>query len=350
MAVGTKQKVLSSSEAAAFCGQMYMILKSGISAMEGVSILLEDSQNEAERKILEVMNEEITRDGLLAPALRKAGVFPEYLIHMTELGEDTGTLDEVMNALQTHYQREDTISRSIRSAMTYPLVMTGMMILIIVILMTRVMPVFQQVFRQLGREMTGFSRAVLAMGNTMTNYAVVFIIILIAIILFLIYLFKTESGRNFLLRAGYRFTYIRNIYEKQAACRFAGGMYLGLKSGINPEKALELSSELIDNIYFRNKIISCKELMENGMDLSNALQETKIFTGVYARLTAVANRAGAMDEAMNQIAGQYEEDMEEQITGLISRLEPTLVIILSVIVGVILFSVMLPLLGIMSAL
>lgn len=345
-----KIKGLSNSETAAFCGQMHMILKSGISAMEGISIMLEDAQTDGERKILESMNEEIMQSGLLAPAMEKAGVFSPYALHMAELGEETGNLDEVMEALQIHYLREESIARSIKSALTYPLVMIGMMALVIVVLITKVMPVFQQVFRQLGREMTGFSRAVLAIGNGLTHYAAFFIALLVVIILFLIYLFKTQSGKNARISFSYRTRIARTIYEKTAACRFAAGMYLGLKSGISPERALEYSFNLIDNPYFRKKIVTCKEMLEQGEDLSHALQETGIFTGVYARMISIAGKAGAMDEAMNEIAAQYEEDVQGQIISFISRLEPTLVIVLSVIVGIILFSVMLPLLGIMSGL
>ena len=350
MAEQHKQARLSHAEAAAFCGQMYLILKSGISALEGVSILLEDAQSDAEKEILSVAYEEIMQNGYLAPALEKTGVYPDYLINMVKLGEDTGTLDEVMHALQSHYEREDSISKSIRSALTYPLIMIGMMILVIVVLITRVMPVFQQVFRQLGHEMTGFSKAILSAGSVLTNYAAVIAGILAVLVLLCVYLLKAPSGKVMLMKLGYRFRFSRDIYEKTAACRFAGGMYLSLKSGINPSHALEFAETLIDNPYFKSKVTSCRELVDGGEDISHALQETKIFTGMYARLTSIAGRSGSMDEAMAQIADQYEAEVAERMTDYISRLEPTLVVILSLIVGVILFSVMLPLLGIMSGL
>lgn len=96
--------------------------------------------------------------GRLDQALEETKVFPEYLIRMTQIGEETGTLDEVMESLAEHYDREEAIRRSVRSAISYPLLMIGMMLVIIIILMTKVMPVFDQVFRQFGQEMTGFSR------------------------------------------------------------------------------------------------------------------------------------------------------------------------------------------------
>lgn len=346
----SQQKPLSNLEIASFCGQMAMILKSGISALEGLSILLEDAENEQERSLLTVMNDDMAQNGKLHLALRRAEVFPPYLLQMIQIGEESGTLDDVMDALESHYTREDAVANSIRSALTYPLIMVGMMILVVVVLMTKVMPVFQQVFKQLGREMSGLSKGILAMGNSLSKYYYVFVIITIVIIFLLIYFTRSSGGRRQMMKLGYHFKFAKTLYDKMAACRFAGGMALTLKSGMMPEYGIELSENLIDNPYFCKKIDTCKSMLQEGCDLSQAFQETKIFTGVYARMISIANKTGKTDEVMSEIAEQYEDEVDAKITGFISMLEPTLVIILSVIVGIILLSVMLPLLGIMAGL
>lgn len=346
----SQQKALSNLEIAAFSEQMYMILKSGISALEGISVMLEDAENDEERALLSIMNEEMTESGKLYDSLKKTGVFQAYMLQMVQIGEETGTLDEVMEALSEHYQREEAISKSIKSALTYPLIMIGMMFLVILVIITKVMPVFNQVFKQLGREMTGLSKGILALGSVLSKYASVFTVILVILIVFLIYVTKTKSGRRCLMKLGYCFKFSRDIYEKMAACRFADGMALTLKSGMTPERGLEFARNLIENPYFTNKLVSCEQLLSTGKDLSEALHETKIFTGVYTRMASLAGKAGIMDEVMKQIAGQYEEEVDTKISSFISILEPTLVIILSIIVGIILFSVMFPLMGIMAGL
>ena len=350
MAKQMQQKMLSNLEISALCGQMAMILKSGISALEGISILLEDAQTAEEKELLAAIYETMTESGRLCLSFEKTQVFPDYLLRMVEIGEETGTLDEVMDSLSRHYSREEASSRSIRSALTYPLIMIGMMLLVVIVLITKVMPVFDQVFRQLGREMSGLSKGILLLGNALSRYASVFIIIVIAIILFLLYLTRTKNGRKLLSKMGQHFRFSREIYEKMAACRFAGGMALALRSGLSPDRGVEFSEHLIQNEAFLQKISSCKSMLADGADLSEAFRETKIFTGVYARMTAIAGKAGLMDEVMGQIADHYEEEVDEKITAFISVLEPTLVIVLSVIVGIILLSVMLPLLGIMAGL
>lgn len=113
---------------------------------------------------------------------------------------------------------------------------------------------------------------------------------------------------------------------------------------------MEFSEKLILDENFRKKIESCKEDMENGAGMAEALVKAKIFTGVYARMISIAGKAGTMDEVMGEIADRCENEVDEKLSSMIAVLEPTLVIILSVIVGTILLSVMLPLLGIMSGL
>lgn len=350
MAKPMQQKALSNMELAAFAEQMSMILKSGISSMEGLSIMTEDAENETERSLLEAINDEMMNSGKFHAALQVTGVFPPYMLQMVQIGEETGTLDEVMSSLASHYEREEALSQSMKSALTYPLIMIGMMFLVIMVLITKVMPIFNEVFKQLGREMTGLSGGILALGSALSKYGVVLICILVVFVLLMIYFTKFPSGRRHMQSLGYHFRFSRNLYDKMAACRFADGMSLTLKSGMTPEHGLEYVKGLIDNPIFSAKIDSCEKLMQEGKDFSEALHETKIFTGLYSRMANLAAKSGKTDEVMGQIAAQYEEEVDARLASFISILEPTLVIILSVIVGIILFSVMLPLLGIMAGL
>ena len=345
-----QQRRLTNLEIASFCNEMAMILKAGISSLEGVDLLREDAQTEAEKELLEQIYQSVINEGRLDLALKETKVFPEYMVRMTQIGEETGTLDEVMESLAAHYDREEAIRRSIRSAVSYPLLMLGMMLVIIIILITQVMPVFNQVFHQLGQEMTGLSKGILLAGNVISRYATVFVVLLAAIVCAGFYLVKTEKGRNRWYQICSKIPFLRELNDKMAACRFAGGMSLALKSGLTPERGMEFSENLIEDENFRKKISDCKADMETGTEIAEALVKAGIFTGIYARMASIAGKAGMMDEVMGEIADQCEEEVDEKLSSMIAVLEPTLVIILSVIVGTILLSVMLPLLGIMSGL
>lgn len=341
---------LSNMEISAFCSQMAMILRSGIFAMEGIAIMLEDAEDAEEHMLLEQIDITLQTTGQLHAALQSTHAFPDYLIQMVRIGENTGKLDDVMEALSSYYEREASISQSIKNALTYPLIMVFMMLLIILVLITKVMPVFNQIFMQLGSEMTGLSRALLNFGTLINRYFAVLILLTILLAAAVLYFGKTEKGRKRLQNFTSRFSWTRSFAEKIAACRFAGGMSLTLSSGMSPEECLELSSQLMVHDQFRKKIGQCRLAMENGRELYQALLEADIFSGIYARMASIGDRTGVLDEAMQNIADQYQEEIDQRFSRLIGALEPTLVIILSLIVGIILLSVMLPLMGIMSTL
>ena len=336
-------------EISSFCGQIALILKSGISSIEGITIMLEDASSADEKQILEAILENIQETGSLYQALADTGLCPSYMLHMVEIGEETGTLDEVMTALSVHYDREDSISKSIKNAVTYPLIMAGMMVVVIIVLLVKVMPIFNQVFIQLGTEMTGFSRTLMNIGNAINRYSIVFIVVLVLIAALILYGTRTASGKRVFRSLGYKFKFSRAIYEEIAACRFASGMALTLSSGLNPERSMELVTALNEDAAFQKKIDSSQKLIEGGSDLSEALYSAGIFTGMYARMASIGGKTGSMDQVMGQIAGLYQDDIDNRMNNALAVLEPTLVIALSLIVGVILLSVMLPLMGIMSS-
>lgn len=341
---------LSNMEISSFCSQMAMVLHSGISAMEGISLMLEETSDEEETKLLKIMDDTLQSTGSFYEALVSTGAFPDYMLQMVQIGDSTGKLDEVMDALSSHYEREASISQAIKNAVTYPLIMVFMMLLVILVLMTKVMPIFNQVFKQLGSEMTGFSKAILDFGIAINNYSVILIVVIVLFVLLILYYTRTKKGRAAFASFTSRFTWTKSFSEKLAACRFASGMALTLSSGMSPEESLNLVTELIHNESFMNKLKVCREALDQGDDLSRSLLDAGVFSGIYARMTSIGSKTGVLDEVMQEIADKYQEEIDQKFTNMIATLEPTLVIILSLIVGMILLSVMLPLMGIMSSL
>ena len=114
--------------------------------------MLQDARGSDEKELLTVMNDVLTHTGILHEALKKTGAFPGYLLNMVRIGEQTGRLDDVMQSLAEYYEKEASLAQTIKNAVTYPLIMIFMMILVIIVLITKVMPVFNQVFKQLGSE------------------------------------------------------------------------------------------------------------------------------------------------------------------------------------------------------
>lgn len=341
---------LSDAETAAFCSQMAMILRSGISSMEGIAIMLEDSVSTSEKNLLQQINDSLLNQSSFSKALASTNAFPDYMVSMVKLGEQSGQLDNVMHSLSDYYEKEDSLRHVVKTAVTYPMVMILMMLLVIYVLITRVMPVFGQVFEQLGSEMTGLSLVILKFGESLNAHTGIFFLIVLLLAALLIFLLKTSRGRHILRSFSHLFKSGRTLTDQICAHRFANGMALTLSSGLTPQECLSLTLALIDDPVFQKRLLDCKASMEQGNDLCETLLEHHIFSGLYARIASLGSKTGALDFVMEKIASSYEEEIDHRLSALIGLIEPVFVVILSIIVGIILLSVMLPLISIMAGL
>lgn len=345
-----KNKTLSNLELAAFSEQLAYILSSGISPSEGLTMMMEDSTIAEEKKLFSKILEVLTDTNNLYEALTATECFPSYMLQMIQIGEETGNLDKVFHALSKHYEREEAISSHIRSFLTYPAVMATMMILVIFVLFTKVLPVFKQVFAGLGMEMSGLSGALLSFGTSLGEYSIFFILFFVLLFFLFLYFNNTQSGRTQFKTICYKLGLFRSFYEKIALTRFASGLALTLSAGLDSGRSIELVSGLNEDPYFQKKLDVCiQKIQENG-ELYEALTTSQVFSGTDARMASIGSVTGKMDEIMEQIADRHQTQSDLYINHTLSILEPTIVIVLSVIVGFILLSVMLPLLGILSSL
>ena len=215
------KRKLNNEELITFCSQMALILKSGISSLEGIYIMEDGDVSGDGREILKEIREEIEMCGMLYPAMKKSGVFPEYALHMTEIGEQTGRLDETMEALAAYYQREEEIFEAVKSAVTYPVAMLGMMLVIIIVLFIKVMPVFEQVYLQLGQEMTGVARNILNIGNWMRQSAIILSVIAVIVLMIVCSAVFSEKFRNKLFEKISKIGFMKKLAWKRARTRFA---------------------------------------------------------------------------------------------------------------------------------
>ena len=340
-------KPLKDNEVALFCEQMAMILKSGISSREGLSLMAEDSRGTDGRDLLSFLGGAMDTGSTFSEAMSASHVWPKYVLSMTALGETSGNLDDVMESLSAYYRRETDTSRALKSAVTYPLVMIAMLLAVIIVLVTKVLPIFNDVFKQLGTEMTGISRGLLNFGYALSRDSVTIITVLAVIVVLLAVLNGTAAGKHALKRFADRFFLTRKLHADRALGRFASSLAMTIKSGLDTELALSMISGLVDHQALENKIDDCRQKMKNGENFGNALVSSGIFRGLYGRMVTIGFRTGSLDKAMERISENIDSDIEESTARTLSTLEPTLVAVLSIIVGMILLSVMLPLMGIM---
>ena len=341
-------KKMNNQELFYFCEQFSIILHSGIAAIDGLSILAEDKNGEQNEELLQKLQQDMEEYGSLAHALEQTELFPESMISYVRVGEETGCLDEVMKNLAVHYKNEHEISTQIRSAISYPLLMLLMMGAVIVILLVKVLPVFQQVFRQLGMEMNGISRGLLNAGTSISRYSSVLLVVAILLIGGVLFLIFHPAGRNAASKAIARIPGLKAIPIARDYGRLTQALALGLRSGLTPEHSMELAKPLLSHPEIRQNFDKASKLLNEGASYLDAMTESGLFKGMDARLISIGFRTGASDEVMNSLSEKYQQEALVSVSNAVSVMEPTIIIILSVMVGLVLLAVMMPLLGVFS--
>ncbi len=343
-------KKLSNTDLSYFCGQMAMILKAGISSIEGLHMMGEDSEASGEeRQLYFDIQSKLEEGGHLCDALQSTGVFPPYLINMTRIGEETGNLDNVMDALRIHYTREDEIKQSVRHALTYPAIMSLMTLVVIFVMVLMVVPVFGHIFIQLGSELTGFAAFLFKLSDIIGKNSAVVLTVLFLLILLVILGIGTEKGRSVGIRLLLNFGFFKKLRHEISISRFADGLALALRSGFSADFGMDMVYEIIDDSDFKKKMDDCRVRLNSGSTFDEALKESSILSGLSARMMTVGNRTGSADTVMQQISDMSQKNIDEDINKALAAIEPVLIIFLCVVIGAILLSVIIPFLGMVSA-
>lgn len=342
-------KQLNNNQIASFTHQMALILHAGISPYEGMAILKDETDTAEMTSLYTSIYTSLDAGESFSDALKNAQAFPEYLLSMVNIGERAGRLEDVMNSLSDYYERLYDMEENINTAISYPLIMIIMMFVVVIVLITQVLPIFNRVFESLGSNVSGFSLYLLNFGKGLSTYSWIFVLLLLIICGLFLYVRFSKRGRqsfeNFLASAHFS----KNISMKMALSKFTSGMSIALSSGLDVEESLELSKQLVDHKILKSRIENAEKIMKEK-DISAGLTEAHVLTGMYARLIKLGYKTGGMDTIFRDIAKAYDQETTDALSHAISVIEPTLVIILSIITGVILLSVMMPLIGIMGSL
>lgn len=343
-----EKNILPADEIATFCSQISIILQAGIPLYDGVETLVESCKDKKAKKALQQIADDVVETGMLYTAVKNAGFFPKYMVNMVHIGEEAGKLDEVLHSLSVYYEREARIKKSIKSAISYPIVLIVMMVTVVAVLVTKIMPIFEKVFKNMGVQVSKSGKSIMNIGLTVGNIAFVFTAVLLLIII-IVYILKRIGYGEALKNLSFKLPLLKGLNKKISASRFSAVIAMMLSSGYSLEKALELSVGVVTDKLARTKIEKCDALLKEGKSFAEALDEIKIFDGMQNRMISVGFKAGQLDSVMNKMTKIYDDEVEDTIDRLLSYIEPTLVAILSVVIGGILISVMLPLTSIMSS-
>ena len=347
--MGSKEIVLFQSkkiklkDISLFCKQMSVMLESGIPLNNAVDILEQQATSKNLKSSLKIVSKSLKEGSQLSKAmLDQEGMFPDLLIRMVQAGEKTGKLDEVLEKMSEHYNKELKTSRQIQGAMIYPAVLAFLAVAAVLALLYVVIPSFSGIFEQSGMAMPLPTRIVLAASNFVrSSWYILFGVTGILVFLFLRYR-STEAGRYQLDRLKLNLPVIKGPMQKIVTARFASTLAILTSAGIPLVEAIESAAATTNNAVVIEKMKLANEGLQKGERLTGMITATGLFPPMMLSMVKIGEESGSLESMLVKTSDYYEEELETAIKQLLSLLEPAMIIVMGVIIGGIVASVMLP--------
>ena len=353
MATKTENGILlEAEELSSFCDQIALMLESGMTLRDGIGMLADDEEKNGGRiRPYSTLKDTVEETGSLYIAMReREKEWPHYMTEMVGIGEETGRLEEIMKNLSVYYRREGRIRDAASSAVTYPLILGGMMVIIIAVLLWRVLPVFRRVLDSLGVDRDGPAVRLMNLGAAagwvvlgLTALAV----IAVAVILLLLKSGAREKVLSFLTKA---LPTVRRITGKLSASRIAGMLGLMLGGGFPIGNALDMSAGALSDDDAAEKVKEIRDRVRSGETFADSMAESGLYSDFHNRMLKIGSASGHEPQVLSRIAEIYEEQAEDDMAKAVSLIEPVLVALLSIVIGAVLLSMILPMAGVMSSL
>ncbi|WP_161543707.1 type II secretion system F family protein [Streptococcus sanguinis] len=338
-----QSKKIKLKDISLFCKQMSVMLESGIPLNNAVDILEQQATSKNLKSSLKIVSKSLKEGSQLSKAmLDQEGMFPDLLIRMVQAGEKTGKLDEVLEKMSEHYNKELKTSRQIRGAMIYPAVLAFLAVAAVLALLYIVIPSFSGIFEQSGMDMPLPTRIVLAASNFVRSYwYILFGVTGILVFLFLRYR-STEAGRYQLDRLKLWLPVIKGPMQKIVTARFASTLAILTSAGIPLVEAIESAAATTNNAVVIEKMKIANEGLQKGERLTGMITATGLFPPMMLSMVKIGEESGSLESMLVKTSDYYEEELETAIKQLLSLLEPAMIIVMGVIIGGIVASVMLP--------
>lgn len=344
-----KANLLKDRELGDLCRSLAVLLHAGVSTADSL-FLLGQEESGFNQKLCTELGQRLDRGELFSEALLKAECFPAHFSGMIRIGEQTGRMEETLEHLADFYDERHRVSKFLRSSLAYPSLILLLVLVVVAVLLMEVLPVFDSVYASLGSRLTGLSAGLLHVGQVLKKglpvlWCLLALLAVAALLICCVPALKTKV-KGLLQKLFGDLGILRQFHN----ARFARALAMGLGSGLPLQEAVKLAEELLSDApgaAARCKL--CEKLLEEGRPLPEAMEQAGLLSAAAGRLLAVGIRGGNSDQVMENIADRMQEEAAETMERTVSRVEPAMVLLTSALVGVILLSVMLPLMNIMSA-
>ena len=333
---------LRSNELADFCRQLGSMLSAGVTLIRAISILLQRDLKPQIRASYSDISISLQRGLSLSEAMEKQGAFPDLLVNAFRASESSGQMDKTCMRMAEHYEKEYRTNGKIKSAMSYPLFLLCLTVVIMVVIFSVVLPRFFTLFE--GIELPGITKAVIAISNAMSDYGGIIIIVILLAVLGFMALFRVPKVALWLDRTKLRFPIIGKLLKIIYTARFARTLSSLYASGLTIINALQNTKNTIGNKYIASQFDDLIKNVRNGENLSTSINAVDGFDKKLSATISIGEETGNLDFMLDSIASSFDYESEQAMSRLTAIIEPVMIIFMAIIVCLLLISVMLPIL------
>ncbi|MBF2090448.1 MAG: type II secretion system F family protein [Synechococcales cyanobacterium K44_A2020_017] len=342
---------VSVKDKAIFSRQFAVLINAGVALVRSLGVLADQCPNPKLKKALQQINADVQQGTNLSDSMRKhPQCFDGLYVSMVQAGEVGGVLDEVMNRLAKLLEDVARLNNQIKSAMTYPVAVGFIAVVIFIGMTVFLIPIFADMFEQLGGDLPFFTKLMMAVSDFLRTplYVVGIIVVVVAMVVSFRQYYKTRIGRETIDRISLKAPLFGDLIQKNATARFCRTFGSLSRSGVPILTALEIVRDTAGNQVISNAIDQARREVQTGGMISLALQREQVFPIMAIQMISIGEETGEIDSMLMKVADFYEDEVEQAVKALTSIMEPIMIVVLGGMVGSILVALYLPIFKIMD--
>ena len=334
-----------------FCRQFVSMTRAGVSILEAMKMLCEQTENSRLRKALQEVRASMEKGEPLAESLAQfPKIFPGIMVNMVAAGEASGSLDTSLDRVATQLERSSKTQALVKKAMIYPIVLMVVAIAVVIVMLVFVIPQYSSMFETLDTELPAITQAVLVASDFIKAKWY----LLIAGVLIFVFGLKTfagtNTGKHVFGKLAIVLPGVKELTIKSAAASMARTMSTLMAAGVPMVEAVEIVSNTMTNIWFKESLVDAKEQIGLGVPFSRPLEDCGLYPPMVYHMVRIGEESGAIEDMLDKLADYYDEEVEMAVQSLMAVMEPAIIIVLAGIVGVLIGSVLAPMMKMYEAL
>ncbi len=334
---------VSNKEIVIFSRQIATLFDAQVSALRIFRLLSSESSNPKMQKILTDISDSLQGGSSISNAIaRHPDVFSKFYISMVKSGEESGTLDKTFMYLADYLDRSYQVMSKARNALIYPAFVITIFVGVMMLMLTLVIPSVSKILVDSGQEIPIYTKIVIALSDIVSNYFIVIVLFFGLAVLFYWQFQRTPSGKRVIDEFKLSIPVLGNLYEKLFLTRICDNLSTMLTSGISMVQALEVTADVVDNEVYREIVQNTLVDVKAGKSFADSISEYREIPGVLSQMSKVGEETGKLGDILKTLSEFYRREVNNAVDTLISLIEPAMIVLLGLGVGVLLASVLMP--------